>query len=337
MDFKQEILDVPRALEEMLEKGRPQYEAVVRATRWGDGPIYVVGSGASFLAASTAASSFETLLEWPVVARSAKAFAAYGLALLRPRSVLLALSHSGECEDVLNVARAARARGATVLALTENSASTLAKTANAVFLISVGEKSKRGAKALILTAAAVSYIALVAARLLKGHQPQLDLLEEEFRKLPRHVEWIFAQLSDAVRSFAAELEGCVRLCLVGAGFYHPTALEAAFLMSLSGLEASGFDASEFVQGRAPRVDGQAVALLSGSRCKLKKEVHQMAEWLQSAGAKVLSVTDSNDRELIALSRVVVLLPTLTEIAGSLLTLVLMGCVASRIDREQGRN
>jgi glucosamine--fructose-6-phosphate aminotransferase (isomerizing) len=251
--------------------------------------------------------------------------------------VLLALSHSGECEEVLKVARAARSRGATVLALTQNPVSSLAKMANAVFLILPGGESATGAKALILTAAALDYIVLVAARVLKGHQPQLELLEEEFRKLPRHVEWIFAQLSDAVSSFAAELEGCVRLCLVGAGFYHATALEAAFLIGLSGLEAGGCDASEFVQGRATRVNGQAVALLSGSRCKLKKEVREVAARLRSAGAKVLSVTDSNDRELIALSRVAVLLPTLTEIAGSLLTLVLMGWVAARIDREQERN
>ena len=38
MDLKAEILDIPRALGETLEKGRPEYDALVRQTRWGDAP-----------------------------------------------------------------------------------------------------------------------------------------------------------------------------------------------------------------------------------------------------------------------------------------------------------
>ncbi len=337
MDAKQEILDIPRALEETLENGRAEYEAVVRRTRWGEGPIYVVGQGASFLVGLTAVYAFEGLLGWPVVARPAAAFAAYVAAVLRPHSILLAVEDSGESEATLDAARAARSRGAVILALTSNPAGPLAQMAEGVFLVRAGEESGAGIKARVAARAAVGYLGLVAARVLKRHHPQLDVLEQEFAKLPRHVEWVVSQLPDAVRSLASELKGSARLYLAGAGFYHPAALEAARLMAeLAGLEAQGFELCEFA-GPWPALDRDtAVVFLSGSRCRLKKEVHAVAARVQGAGAKVISVTDSNDRELADRSRLAVLLPGLTEMVGSTLALALLAWGA-RETRQAARD
>src|SRR5271157_4258874 len=120
MDVKQQIFDTPRALRETIEKGRPEYEALVRRVRWGDGPIFIVGSGASFLSAWTGVYAFESLLGWPVMARPALEFQAYSASVMRLRSVFLAVSNSGETRETLDAVRAARARDAQVLALTNN-------------------------------------------------------------------------------------------------------------------------------------------------------------------------------------------------------------------------
>lgn len=339
MDFKQEILDMPRVLREMLEKGRPEYEALVRKTRWGDGPIYVIGGGACAPVGLTAAYAFEGLLGWPVVTRPAKVFATYGAALLRPRSILLVLCEAEESEETLETARLARSRGATVLALSHDPMSPLAQMADGVFLLRLGEEAGGGVKGLISAQAALGYISLVAARSLKRHHPQLDVLEQEFEKLPGHIEWVLSQMPDAVRSLASELKGLRRLRLVGAGFYHAAALEAAFLMTrLAGLEAEGFESSEFRSGVLPGLEREAVVVfLSGSRCRLKREVHQAAAQARIAAAKIISVTDGNDRELADRSTLAVLLPILTEMVGSTLALTLLAWVAAQVAREQGRD
>ena len=338
MDFKQEILEMPRVLREMLEKGRPEYEALVRKTRWGDGPIYVIGSGACAPVGLTAAYAFEGLLGWPVVARPAKVFATYGAALLRPRSILLVLSEAEESEETLETARLARSRGATVLALSRDPMSPLAQMADGVFLLRLGEEAGAGVKGLISAQAALGYISLVAARSLKRHHPQLDVLEQEFEKLPGHMEWVLSQMPDAVRSLASELKGLPRLRLVGAGFYHAAALEAAFLMTrLAGLEAEGFESSEVRSGVLPVLEREAVVVfLSGSRCRLKREVHQAAAQAKIAAARIISVTDGNDRELADRSALAVLLPILTEMVGSTLALTLLAWVAAQVARELGR-
>jgi glucosamine--fructose-6-phosphate aminotransferase (isomerizing) len=334
MKTKQEILDLPHALRETLVQGRPEYDAVVRRTRWGDGPLFVIGSGPSLAAGLTAVYAFEGLLGWPVVVRSAIDFLAYSTPTLRPRSVMLAISRSGESSEVLAAARAAKSQGATVLALTNHGQSPLATTADGVFLVRCGQGKESGATAVVCQQAALGYIGLVAATALKRHHPQMKMLEEDFEKLPGYVEWVLTQLPDAVRSFAAELRTLTNLEVVGGGFYHAAAVQGALLLRmLSGIGAHGVDAVESMG--APLREG-AVIVLSGSRCRVKKGVHRFAEAVGKARGKILAITDSNDRELADRSLLAVLLPTLSEMVGSTLALALLGWMAYHAARERGR-
>ena len=338
MDIRQEILDIPRALRETLEKGRPEYEALVRRTRWADGPIYVLGSGAAQRVGLTGTYAFESLLGWPVIARSASDFATYSLSVLRPRSVVLAVSKSGESAETLETARAARARGAVLLGLTNNPTSSLAALADGVFLIRAGAEPWPEIKTCVCLHAAISYIGLVAAQTLKRHHPLLDGLEEEFATLPGHAEWVLTQLADAVRSFASALKVFRRLCVVGGGFYHPVALQCARLLrQLAGIHTEGLAPVEPDTSLETMDREVGIIFLSGSRCRASKKVRELAAAMRKAAGNIFSVTDGNDRELVDRSMLAVLLPTLSEMVGSVLTLVLLGWVAYQTAREQGRD
>jgi glucosamine--fructose-6-phosphate aminotransferase (isomerizing) len=339
MDLRQQILDAPRALRETFEKGRPEYESLVRRVRWGEGPVFMVGSGSSFHAALTAAYAFEGLLGWPVMARPAASFEAYSTPHLRPRSVLLAFSRSGETAETLDAVRAARARGAVVLGMTCNAASALAKTADLVFPIRAADAESLQAD--LCVHAAAGFLGLVAARILKRHDHQLDVLVEEFANLPGHMEWIQAQLPAAIRALAAEFESIAQLFIVGGGFYHPIALQAAHsLRAVSRRSADAFDGGELQEGDLPvSAEGAAILFLSGTHCRIKKRIHVLAQHAKRAGLKVFSVTDSNDRSLAEASTLSLLLPELSEMVGSTLVLALLQSVVSpwRAKSDQARS
>jgi glucosamine 6-phosphate synthetase-like amidotransferase/phosphosugar isomerase protein len=76
LEARQHFTNLPRTLRETLEKGRPQWEEVVRRTRWGAVPIHIVGSGVSFAAGLAGALAFESLLGWPAVVRTPEEFLA---------------------------------------------------------------------------------------------------------------------------------------------------------------------------------------------------------------------------------------------------------------------
>ena len=336
MDIRRDLLDLPRALRETLEKGGPEYDKLVRRTRWGDGPLYIVASGTARAAGLAGAYAFETLVGLPTVVRGSADFLAYSLSALRPRSILLAIADSGESTDTLELVRAAKSRGATVLALTSDARGELAKEAEGVFLVRAGEEHSGSPKAGVCCQAAACYLGFVAARALKRPHAHLRDLEEEFPKLPEHVEWALSQLSEAVRPFASELKSASRVYVAGGGFYHASALHGTTAMrKLAGTDACAFNALEpEIQHYGPRERGASVILLSGSHCRSKKRIHALAEGQMRAGTRILAITDQNDPELSRRSALAILLPVLSEEVGSIVSLALLDWVAYHAGRER---
>lgn len=327
-DLRQDLTGLPRAFGETLGKGRPELEALVRETRWGDGPIYMTASGSAFHAVLAGANAFEWFAGWPVVAHPAAHFEAYTVPLLRPRSVLIVVPSSVDNEILWSIVNAAKSRGSIVLALTDKPGDAADHGADGVFLLRPGEEVERGARTGLLQQAALCYIAFLAAAILKRPGQHQETLAEEFANLPGQAEWISNQLRDAAQSLAAEL-GAAQFCaVVGGGPYYPASLEGAFwLRELAGLAAEGFEVCEFQNVRARRARRDTIALiLSSSRSRVKKQVHQAAKALVAAGSKILAITDTNDRELATRAQMAVLLPTASELTGSILTGILLGWV-----------
>src|SRR5271157_3541490 len=153
METRAKIMEIPRLLRETLEKGLAEYETLIRHVRWGEGPIYICCCGASMPVGLAGAYLFEWLAGWPVLARPPEVFDAYTLNAVRPQSVLLVVSASGENSKALEVVRQARLRGATRLALTRNADGLLAKACEGVFLIRDEGASDSAAAAVCLHAA----------------------------------------------------------------------------------------------------------------------------------------------------------------------------------------
>jgi len=329
MDTKKDLLELPRALREALEKGGPEYDKLVRQTRWGDGPIYVLASGATQAAGLASAYAFEGLVGLPAVVRAAAEFQAYSLSILRPRSILLAIEHPGESPEILDAARAAKSRAATILALTGNHQSELAQMADGTFLVRDGSAQPGSLRADFCQHAMACYLGFAVARALKRPNEYLHGLEEEFSKLPDQIDWAFSQLSEAVSALAAELETASRLHVIGGGFYYPVALHwVETLRRLKRIDGRAFNGlgTEFREFRHHEPD-DIVMLLTGSRCRGRKTIHALAESAKRAGRRFLALTDKNDPETTRRAALAIMIPVLCEEVGSLVGLALLDWVA----------
>jgi glucosamine--fructose-6-phosphate aminotransferase (isomerizing) len=328
MRIRQQIQEIPSALRLTLEKAHAEYEASARQMRWGDGPIYVCGTGSCAGLGLAAGYAFETFLGRPVVTAPVEVFQHYGISLFEPRSVLLMIASASEPPQALELAQVARQRGARLLVLTNAPEGALAKAADQVVLTRAQGDGDAPAVSVCLHAA-LNYLALTTARVLKRHEASWDSLEREIVELPTQIEWTLTQFPGVIRTMAAELIQSPRVRIVGGGFYHFPAWRAARrLQILPGLPAEGLEASEFLSlqtGLTRHAD--RVLFLSGSRSKLRKLVHRSAAQAQVDGARVLSVSDGNDRELAEQSDLCLRVPALMEPAGSMLCLALMEWLA----------
>ncbi len=310
-------------------KGRPQYDALVRHAAWGERPVFIIGAGSSCWAGLTGAYAFESLLGLPVVVRTPGVFSAYTLSALTFRSLLIAISPSGESEKTLEAAQRAKDRGAIVWAVTTNPMSRLGKLADGVAPMYLHEAAADGIQSAFCQHAAMLFLALAAARALKRRVPLLEAQETELEKLPENIERVQNQFTDAARALAGELRSLPRVVLIGGGLYHPVALQAAYhLEVLAGLPVAGYELLHFRDVLFPLLQsGTGVLMLSGSRFHLKAEALQAARDAgEKVGGKLFAITDSNDRELSGSATLSVLLPTLTEPAGALLALAFLDCL-----------
>jgi DNA-binding MurR/RpiR family transcriptional regulator len=337
LETRQHFANLPHMLQGTLEKGWVSWGEVVRRTRWGEVPVHLVGSGASFAVGLAGAYAFESLLGWPAVVRTPEEFQAYSQSALRPRSIVIIISWEGPAE-FLELVHTAKVRGATVLALTRDAQSPVAKAVDGVLLACGGEEYRGDFTAGVCQLAAVHGFCLVAARLLKRPSAQFDILEDELRALPEHVEWVLTQLSDAVQSLAGELAGQQGLSIVAGGLYGPAALLAALALRTLGrltVQVLTCDEAEGLLTEALK-PGEGFLVLSGSRCRVKKPLHGLIERLRRGGVKFLGVTDHNEPEVSRRATLAVLLPNLSESAGSIVALTFLDWTAFHVASQQTR-
>jgi fructoselysine-6-P-deglycase FrlB-like protein len=335
MDTRATILEIPRFLRETLEKGGGEYEKLVRQVRWGEGPVYICCCGASLPVGIAAGYLFEWLVGLPVLAGPPSVFEAYTVWAARPRSVVIVISSSGEDPQALEVARLARSRHLVPLALTRLADSPLAASCEGVILTRE-EGTVDGAAAAICQMAAISSIALQAAKLLRQPRQGLESIAEELTQLPGQLEWSFTQLAEALRSLAERLRAAGRLWLVGGGLYHAAVVRAAGrLDALPGMKAEGLEASQFYSDFLPCLGrGDAALFVSGGRLRLKRVLHEAAAQVRLQGATVLSLTDASDRGLTDRSDLAILAPLQSEVGGSLLALALLELLAAQAARPR---
>jgi DNA-binding MurR/RpiR family transcriptional regulator len=328
MTHRQQIQEIPGALRLTLEKAHAEYGAVARKIRWGDGPINVCGAGDCAALAWAAGNALEYFLNIPAVARPVEVFQSYSRSLLQPRSVLVIISARGEWPEAQELARDALERGCTTVAFTNTPASMLVKLADHVFLTRA-EGEVESPAVTVCMHAALNFLAFEAMRVLKKPKAWWELVEKDFDQLPEKLEWVFTQLPSVVRSAAAEVARFPSLRIVGGGFYQYPAWQAARRMRFqAGLPVEALEATEFwseVAHFARRDD--AILFLSGSQSKMKKLLQRSATQARLNGARVLSLTDSNDRELTESSDLGILIPSLIEAPGCTLSMFMLEWLA----------
>lgn len=326
MNIRNELVEIPDVLRRMQEEGRPLYDALIRRINWGERPVYILGDGACYPAALTGAWAFESFLGMPAIVERPAAFNAYTSRTLARRSLVIVVAGPEVTEETLAASQKAHSRGAKVWGVTPEPPGELAALADAIVNDYSGGSTADGPCSVICRHAALLFLAMAAARVLKSPGQTQRSQEEELDKLPRHIEWVLNQISDAARALAKEAANLPDLDVVGGGAFYPVALQAACaLHQPGGPRARGFEVLEFQQSRRQVLPpGAGVLYLSSSRCGLKAQVHRSARELRQEGhQKIFALTDGNDRPLSERADMAILLPDLPESAGAMLTLVFL--------------
>lgn len=208
--------------------------------------VFMVGRGSSDHAGVFGKYLIEVETGTPVVAAAPSVKSVYGSQVNLAGSAVIVISQSGSSPDILSQAELAKQQGALCIALVNVEDSPLAKLADVVLPLNVGEEKA--------VAATKSYLATLSALLqLVAHwKNDIDLIEQ-VEQLPFVLEKTVGEPTQLSANYFADVE---HLVVMGRGFGYALSREVALkLKEVCGIQAESFSSAEFLHGPVTLVEG----------------------------------------------------------------------------------
>jgi glucosamine--fructose-6-phosphate aminotransferase (isomerizing) len=263
----------------------------------------------------------------------------YRDAVVGPETLIVALSQSGETADTLGAVKAARIKGAPVVAITNVVGSALSREATGVLYTHAGpEIGVASSKTFTATLAACALLALWLGRR-RG-----TLLAEDGRKhiqelleLPRLMEKTL-ELEPRLAELARDLARYKNFLFLGRGIQYPIALEGALkLKELSYIHAEGYPAGEMKHGPIALIDdGMPVVALAprdGSYGRIMGNIEEV----HARDGRVIAFGHEGDRELRAKAHALIEVPSASDLLSASLMVIPLQLLAYHVAVRLGRD
>lgn len=284
-----EIMDQKESVARSVNQNDDEIRVIADAIRNAKG-TFLVACGTAHKACMAAEYFFSVVAEHHVNVAPASEFKVYHH-FLKPESLLIVVSQSGETADVLEAMTVAKSKGAKVLAIVNVKGSSIDRAADYTLLINAGpERAVASTKAFTGQLAVLLLVAhALAGKLQQGKQLLLETSSAINDLLnPRYAERI-EKLSHRIK---AEED----MYVIGKSWNYPLALESAIkIQEVSYIHAEGFAGGELKHGPIALIDkGTACIVLAGNDETLP-DILSNAVQLKARGGFIIGVApDENE-------------------------------------------
>jgi glucosamine--fructose-6-phosphate aminotransferase (isomerizing) len=263
----------------------------------------------------------------------------YRDAVIGPETLIVALSQSGETADTLGAVKAARAKGAPVIGITNVVGSALSREATGVLYTHAGpEIGVASSKTFTATVTACYLLALWLGRR-RGF-----LLVEDGKKhirglleLPRLMEKTL-ELEPRVSELARDLARDRNFLFLGRGIHYPVALEGALkLKELSYIHAEGYAAGEMKHGPIALIDETMPVVALAPRDGSYDRIMGNIEEVRARDGRVIALGHEGDRELRAKADALIEVPAAADLLSPILMVIPLQLLAYHVAVRLGRD
>ncbi|MBA1834391.1 glutamine--fructose-6-phosphate transaminase (isomerizing) [Corynebacterium wankanglinii] len=347
--MEKEIHDQPSAVRDTLygrfdEDGKLTLdelridESVLRSIN----KIIIVACGTASYAGQVARYAIEHWCRIPTEVELAHEFR-YRDPIVNERTLVVAVSQSGETMDTLMAVRHAREQGAKVIAICNTVGSSIPREADASLYTYAGpEIAVASTKAFISQIVAAYLLALYLAQV-RGdkYADEIRQIVDELQEMPDKIQRVLDN-EDQVKQLGQDMADAKSVLFLGRHVGFPVALEGALkLKEVAYLHSEGFAAGELKHGPIALVEeGQPVFIIvpsKRSRNNLHAKVVSNIQEVRARGAVTIVIAEEGDTDVEAYADHIIRIPQSAGLMQPLLSTVPLQIFACAVAEARGLN
>jgi glucosamine--fructose-6-phosphate aminotransferase (isomerizing) len=302
--------------------------------------IVVVACGTAFHAGMIAKYAIEHWTRIPCETELASEFR-YRDPILDPRTLVIAISQSGETMDTLMALRHAREQGSRVLAICNTNGSTIPRESDAVLYTHAGPEVAVASTKAFLTQLVACYLVALYLGQVRGTKwgDEISSLVRELSDIAKQVEQVLGTM-EPVRELARSLKDQSTVLFLGRHVGYPVALEGALkLKELAYMHAEGFAAGELKHGPIALIEeGLPVVVVVPSprgRSVLHDKIVSNIQEIRARGARTIVIAEEDDETVIPYADHLIRIPATPTLLQPLVATVPLQVFACELATARG--
>ena len=316
-----EIHEQPRAVGETLREKIGADASTIHFPGLGEldtdfDQVYFIACGTAYHASLVAECLWERILPVPIQAVIASEFRQRDMHIT-PRTLVVAVSQSGETIDTLMAVRRAKEKQARTIALVNSIGSAIERESDGVVYTRAGiEIGVAATKTFSAQIAALSLLGLYLA------SKRGEITKQEARSKLADLNFLPGQIAEVltreeeVAALAGRFYGASDFLFLARGSLYPIALEGALkLKEISYIHAEGYPAGEMKHGPIALIDERMpVVVLMSKHVAYEKVLSNIEEVKARKGIVIVLTDQPNDPALTRLVDYTLLLPSAAPIS-----------------------
>ncbi|MFF7036573.1 glutamine--fructose-6-phosphate transaminase (isomerizing) [Streptomyces griseus] len=302
--------------------------------------VVIVACGTAFHAGMIAKYAIEHWTRLPCETELASEFR-YRDPILDQRTLVVAISQSGETMDTLMALRHAREQGAKVLAICNTNGSTIPRESDAVLYTHAGPEVAVASTKAFLTQLVACYLVALYLGQVRGTKwgDEIRTVVRQLSAVPGEVDRVLETM-EPVRELARSLAHHDTVLFVGRHVGYPVALEGALkLKELAYMHAEGFAAGELKHGPIALIEeGLPVVVIVPSprgRSVLHDKIVSNIQEIRARGALTVVVAEEGDEAVVPYADHLITVPATPTLLQPLVATVPLQVFACELATARG--
>ncbi|MDD5292353.1 MAG: glutamine--fructose-6-phosphate transaminase (isomerizing) [Candidatus Omnitrophica bacterium] len=299
--------------------------------------VSIVACGTAYHAGMVGKYVIEEMARVPVSVDVSSEFR-YRSPIIDSRSVLIAISQSGETADTLAAVREAKNKGAKIVSICNVVGSSLTRESDFVFYTHAGpEIGVASTKAYTAQLMVLYLFGLNLARIKKSLPvATISKYNKILRNIHTHARLILKNCSRRICDVAGRHHNFGSFLFLGRNLNYPSALEGALkLKEISYIPAEGYAAGEMKHGPIALIDEYRAVVCIAPESKIYEKMISNIQEIEARKGKIVIIATQGNNDIKKYSKEVIFIPKIAELFSPILAALPLQLFAYYIAAKRG--